>query len=113
MVSVFADHRVNHHSITGQAFVDDPAWQRGGLDSLFFASLTGAFLAFGHPDKVFGRLDIELFRTLVADHRGLVTTLAADALFRRASNDLFSPGQLGWELLPARMLARRFKRQLQ
>jgi len=96
MVSVFAYHRVNHHSITGQAFVDDPSWQRRGLYSLFFASFTGPFLTFGHPDKVFSRLDIELFRTLVADHSGLLATLAADALLRRASNDLFGPRQIRW-----------------
>ena len=45
-------------------------------------------------DKVFSRLDIELFRTLVADHRALLATLAADALLRRADNDLFDPGQI-------------------
>jgi len=35
-----------------------------------------------------GRLDIELFRTLVADAISLFATLAADALFGCASNDL-------------------------
>jgi hypothetical protein len=45
MLSVFTDHRVNDNPITGQAFVDDPGWQRRGLDSLFFASLTGALTA--------------------------------------------------------------------
>jgi hypothetical protein len=110
MVSVFADHSVNHHSITGQTFVDDPGWQRRGLDSLFFASFTGPFLAFGHPDKVFSRLDIELFGTLLADHSGLVATLAADTLFRCADNDLFGPRQLRWQFLSTRMLPRRFKR---
>ena len=92
MVSVFAYHRVDHRPITGQAFVDDPGWQRRGLYSLFFARLTGAFLAFGHPDKVFSRLDIELFRTLVADEHGLFATLAADALIGCAADDLFDPG---------------------
>jgi hypothetical protein len=96
VVSVFAYHRVKHHPITGQAFVDDPGWQRRGLYSLFFASFTGALLAFGHPDKVFSRLEIELFRTLVADHGGLLATLAADALFRRADSELFGPRQIRW-----------------
>jgi hypothetical protein len=49
----------------------------------------------------------------VADHSGLFATIAATALFGCASNELFGSRQLRWQLLPARMLARRFKRQLQ
>jgi len=62
---------------------------------------------------VFSRLDVKLLRTLVANHSGLFATFAADALFGCASNDLFGPRQLGWQLLPTRMLACGFKRQLQ
>ena len=41
VIGIFADHRIDHHPITGQAFVDDPGRQRRALNSLFFASFTG------------------------------------------------------------------------
>ena len=53
--------------------------------------LTGSLLAFDHPHEILSRLDIELFRTLVADALSLFATLAADALFGCASNDLLYP----------------------
>jgi hypothetical protein len=108
VIRVFAHYGVDHHPITGQAFVDDPGWQRRGLHSLLLTIFTGSLFAFGHPHKVFSRLDVKLLRSLVADHSGLFATLAADALFGCASNDLFGPRQLRRQLLPARMLARRF-----
>jgi hypothetical protein len=37
VVRVFAHYGVDYHPITGQAFVDDPGWQRRRLYSLFFA----------------------------------------------------------------------------
>jgi len=80
MVRVFAYYRVDHHPITGQAFIDDPGWQRRRLHSLFFARFTRSFLALGHSHKVLSRLDVKLLRSLVADHSRLFATLAADAL---------------------------------
>jgi hypothetical protein len=113
VVCIFAYYGVDYYPITGQAFVDDSRWQRRTLDSLLLTIFTGSLFAFGHPHKVFSRLKVKLLRSLVADHSGLFATLAADALCGCASNDLFGPRQLGWQLLPARMIARRFKRQLQ
>ena len=75
---------------------DDPGWQRRRVYSLLLTIFTGSFFAFGHSHKVFSRLDVKLLRTLVTDHSGLFATLTADALFGRASNDLFGPRQLGW-----------------
>ena len=110
MVSVFADHCVDDHPIAGQTFLDNPWRQRRGLDSLLFTSFTGSFLAFGHPHEVFRRFDIELLGRLVTDLNGLLATVAADALFRGASNDLFDSGQIRRQFLPARMRAHRPER---
>jgi hypothetical protein len=107
MVGILAHDRVDNDSIAGQAFIDNPRRQRRTLDSLFFASFAGALLTFDHPHKVFGRFDVELFRSFVADQRCFFATLTADASFWCASNDLFFPGQMGWQLLPAGMFACR------
>jgi hypothetical protein len=80
------------------------------LHSLLFTIFTGSLLAFGHPHEVFSRFDIELLSGLVADAISLFATLAADALFRCTSNDLFYPGQIRWQFLPARMFARLLER---
>src|ERR1700687_1610112 len=111
MVSIFADHRIDYHPITGQTFLDNPWRQRCTLDSLLFTSFAGTLLAFGHPHEVFSRFDIELLSSLVADQCSLFATLAADALLRGTSNDLFSPGQIVRQFLPARMFVRLFERQ--
>jgi len=58
MIGILADHRINNDPITGQAFVDDPPRQRRTLDPLFLTRLAGAFLAFDHPHKMFGRLNM-------------------------------------------------------
>jgi len=49
-------------------------------------------LVLGHSRKVFSRLDVKLLRALIADHRGLFATLAADALLGCARDELFYPG---------------------
>jgi hypothetical protein len=72
-----------------------------------------SLLAFGHSHKVFGRLNIKLFRSLVADHRRFFAALAADALIGCAGDDLFDPRQLRRQLLPTGMFARFLKWQLQ
>ena len=61
------------------------------------------------PSKV-SWLDIELLRSLVADHSCLFATVATDALFRCASYDLFYPRQIRWQFLAARMFARLLER---
>ena len=88
-------------------------WQRRTLDSFLFAPFTGSLLAFGHPHEVFGRLDIQLFSTLVADHARFFATLVADALIGRASDHLFDPRQIRRQLLATGMFARLLKGQLQ
>jgi hypothetical protein len=88
VICVLAHYRVDHQPITGQAFVNDPGRQRRTLHSLFFAPFTDSLLAFGHLYKVFGRLDIELFRSLVADDDSFFAALAADALIGCAGDDL-------------------------
>src|SRR5215471_3781028 len=113
MVGIFAHDRVNNDPIAGQAFIDDPRRQRRTLDSLFFASFAGALFTLGYPHKVLSRLDIELLRALVADHHRLFTTVTADTLIGSAGNDLFFPGQLGWQLLPTGMFACRRRSQWQ
>src|SRR5271166_3579740 len=47
--------------------------------SLFFACFASTFLALGHSHKVFSRLDIELLRSFVADHRRFFTALTAES----------------------------------
>jgi hypothetical protein len=111
VVREFAYYRADHYPITGQAFVDDPGWQRRRLYSLFFARFTGAFLALGHSHKVFSRLDVKLFGSLVADDDSFFAALAAVALIGCAGDHLFDSWQFCWQLLPARMLARGFKGQ--
>jgi hypothetical protein len=64
-----------------------------------------------HPYKVFCRLDIKLFRTLVADYARFFAALAADALIGCAGDDLFHSWQLRRQLLPPGMFARLLKRQ--
>jgi len=103
VICVFADYRINHQPITGQAFIDDPARQRRTLDSLLFAAFTGSLLAFGHQHEVFGPFDIQLLRSLVADHARFFATLAADALVGCAGDDLFDPRQINWQLLATGM----------
>jgi len=58
MIGILADHRINSDPITGQALVDDPRRQRRTLAPLFLIPLAGAFLAFNHPHKIFGRLNM-------------------------------------------------------
>ena len=112
MVCVFAYYRVDHYPITGQAFVDDPGWQRRRLYPLFFARFTGTFLALGHSYKVFSGLDVKLLGSLIADDDSIFAALTAVALIGGAGHHLFNSWQLCWQLLPARMLARGFKGQL-
>jgi hypothetical protein len=113
MVGIFADHRVNNDSIAGQAFINDPRRQGRTVDSPFFASFAGTLFTFGYPHKVSSRLDIELLRSFVANHRRAFAIVTADTLLGSAGNDLFFSGQLGWQLLPAGMFAcrRRFQWQ--
>ena len=35
VIRIFAHYGIDHHPITGQAFIDDPGWQRRRLYSLF------------------------------------------------------------------------------
>ena len=105
MVCIFTYHRINHHPIAGQTFLDNPRGQRRTLDSLLLTGFTGSLLALSHPHEVFSRFDIELLSSLVADDGRLLAALAADALLRATSNDLLCPRQMRWQLLPTRMFA--------
>jgi hypothetical protein len=74
---------------------------------VLLTGLAGALFALGHHHKVLGRLDLQVLALLIADDVGRPAALAADALFGRASDDPFDPGQMGRQLLPARVRARR------
>jgi hypothetical protein len=51
MVGILSHDRINNDPITSQAFIDDPRRQRRTLNSVFFRSFAGAFLALGYPYK--------------------------------------------------------------
>jgi hypothetical protein len=56
------------------------------------------------------RVNIELLSSLATDHSSLFPTVAADALFRCTSKELFYPWQIRWQFLAARMFTRRLER---
>src|ERR1700722_588865 len=73
MKRVLVDDRINHHSVTSKAFLDDAILERCATDPAFFASLAGSFFALGHLHEVFGRFDIEYFTGFVTDDLSLLT----------------------------------------
>jgi hypothetical protein len=53
VVGIFADHRINDDSITGQTFLNDPSRRRRALNALFFASFAGTLFTLGHHYEIF------------------------------------------------------------
>ena len=83
--------------------------ERARLATLLVDLLTAQEEAVDRHDARF-RFDIELLSRLVTDLSSLFATVAADTLFRCTSEELFYPWQIRWQLLAARMFARRLER---
>ena len=109
MVGIFADHRIDNHPITGQAFLNDPNRHRRAVNALFFTVFAGTLFAHRHDHEVFGRFHIELLALLVTDHPVFFTAVAAHTLLRGAGHNLFDARQVRWQLLTARMLPGLFE----
>ena len=105
MVTIFGDHRVDHHPVADQSFVDDPRRHRGGDRAGLLAVLAGALFALGHDHEVAGRFDVQLLADVVADDRGRLPAGWAGALLRSAAQHAFHAWQSGGQLLPSRMWA--------
>src|ERR1700730_10038414 len=104
MVTILGDHGVNHHTVTGQARVDDTCRLRRGTHTAFFAKMAGALLAFGDQYEVFGWFDSQLFTLLVANHHHFLSTSSTGALFGCARKDFF----LAWQVCRQRLSPRMF-----
>ena len=105
IVTIFGDHRVDHHPVTRQALVDDPRCERRRGDAAFLTERTRSFLALGHQHKVAGRFHIQLLASVIADHCCLLAAGSAGALFRCAGQHFLPPRQVRGQFLPARMFA--------
>ena len=105
VIGILADDGVDNHLVGHQALVDDARWKRRHGDALLLAPLAGAFLALDDLDVILGRLDLQHFAVVVADHFRFRAALSAHALLGRASDDLLHARQICGKGLPAGMRA--------
>ncbi len=105
MIAVLGHHRIENHPVTYQTLVDDPRRQRRRHHRRHFTVLAGPLFALGHRHEIPGRLYIQLFAGVIADHHRRLPAGLAGALLGRAGNHPLDPRQIGRQFLPPRMRA--------
>ena len=105
VVAIFIHHRVDHHSIRHQAFVDDSDGKSRRRHALFGTGFACPLLAFGYLDEIPRRLHIQYFADFVANHGSLSAAVTAYALLRRAGYHPFHTGKIRGQSLTSGMLA--------
>jgi hypothetical protein len=78
VIAIFAHHRIDDHSITGETLLNNPSRRYRARHTLFFTPFARALFALDDPHKVPGRFDIQLFALLVADDNLLPSAATAN-----------------------------------
>ena len=93
MIAVLLDQHVDHDPVAHQPLLDDPRCQRSSGHTALAAVVANPLLAPRDHHKVLRRFQLQMFAFVVADRRGLLLTVATDALLGRAGDHPLTRGR--------------------